>query len=186
MKEQEDPKINTWLGWLRVSMLLLTGLVGLFWISSYFVGLQRYRSDWSTSEAATSEEARWLISNHGSIGLAWRSQAGVLGASVPPNESELKTFDSSHTALNNVHPEGFFSWHWIHYAPTEFKMMGLMRTGYGHLFVPYWVPFLASGLLAFLVSACIKRRANKILAGSAIEVADSLRSGTVDPALPQH
>jgi hypothetical protein len=163
MKKRGNTEIGPWLTWLRVCVLLLTGLIGLCWISSYFVGIQRYQSEWSTSHTATSEEARWLVSNHGSIGLAWRSQAGEPGFSTPADEFELKAFDSSPSSLNNVHPEGFFSWHWIHYEPTKSKMMGSMRTGYGHLYIPYWMPFLTSGLLAFLVSVCIKRRANKRL-----------------------
>jgi hypothetical protein len=159
MKKQQSAKIHPWLIWGRVSILALTGLVALIWISSYFVGIQRYQSTWSSVNEATSERASWLISNHGSIGIAWRSQDGVLGSPPPASEFELKTFKSSTSAWNNVHPEGFFSWHWIHYQQTKLKPMGLMRTEYGHLFTPYWMPFFVGAFLVFSLTVCINRRA---------------------------
>lgn len=158
MKEPENDNTHRWLDRLRIFLLVLTGLVGLLWISSYFVGMQRYRSDWSSNSAATSERATWLVSNYGSFGVAWRSQDGELGSSAPADEYEFTTFNSSRSALKNVHPEGFFSWHWIHYKPTKSQMMGSMRSGYGHLYVPYWVPFLASGVWAFSVSVYLNRK----------------------------
>ncbi len=149
MPEPGNRGIDSWSGWLRTSLRLLTALSALFWISSYFVGVQWYHSDWKTAGPVASEEASWLVSNHGSIGFAWRSQRGVPGAPPPPDEAGFTAFDSSPSALDHVHPEGSFPWHWIHHAPTEYRMMGSMLTGYGHLYVPYWIPFLVSGLSAF-------------------------------------
>ena len=161
MKDQERASNYIRLGWLRMSMLILTGLVGVLWISSYFVGIQR--SDWSSSGATTSERAQWLVSNYGSFGFGWRSQDGELGNRIPPGEHKLTVFESSSSALNHVHPEGFLAWHWIHHERTRTTMMGLMRTGCGHLYLPYWLPFVGIGSLAFSLSVCIRRRANEAL-----------------------
>ena len=161
MKVQKNANDHPWLFWIRIAIAALTGMVALLWISSYFVGIQRYQSDWSSLETATSERATWLVSNYGSLGIAWRVQDGELGSPLPLAEYELKTFDASPTALNNVHPGGFFRWHWIHYEHPKSKTMGLMLTGYGHLYVPYWIPFLTGGLLVFSLTLRIKRRANR-------------------------
>lgn len=136
---------------VRIGMILVTGLVGIAWMSSYFLGIERYRSVWFTSKSALSEEARWWVSNFGSFGYAWRSQAGPSGSSPPLAETNVttnvKTFRASSSALDNVHPEGSLSWHWVHYVRTPTKM-GSTITEYGHLYVPYWMPFLACGVLA--------------------------------------
>lgn len=125
-----------------LGMILVTGLVGVAWLSSYFLGVERYRSAWFASKSARSEEARWWVSNFGSFGYAWRWQDGPSGSSPPLVETNFKTFPASPSALNNVHPEGTLSWHWVHYERTP-TTRGSTTTEYGHLYVPYWMPFLA-------------------------------------------
>jgi hypothetical protein len=139
------------LGWIRAGTWVLLCFAGVFWGLSYFVGVQRYQSAWTVSEAGASEEARWFFSNFGSVGLGWRAQMAELD-SLPPDEVAVTTFRGSPSALGNVHSEGFFSWHWVHYKPTATKMMGATRTGYGDLFVPYWVLFLGCGLVVLWAS----------------------------------
>ncbi len=159
-------RFHLWLVCLRATALLLIGLIGAIWVSSYFVGVQRYQSIWSASATGLSEDARWLFSNHGSFGFAWRSQRSHAAAtdSVPPDELyrrpsvdiDFKTFESSSDALGHVHPEGFIPWHWIVYQPMELSMIGSTSTGYGHLFIPYWIPFLTSVLWLFIISVCFE------------------------------
>ena len=157
MRKRRIQKRVRWLAGLRFPLLLFTGVVGLAWISSYFIGVQRYRSDWEVTETSMFEEARWVVSNFGSIGFAWRKQAGALGSPVPSDESEWKVFRSSSSVLKNMHPEGFLPWHWVHYRTSKHKMMGAMHTDYGHLYFPYWLPFAASGLCALFLSGYFAR-----------------------------
>ena len=117
-------------------------------ISSYFVGLERYQSNWEKDGTTTTERASWLVSNFGSIGFAWRFQMGDLGEpTIPDDASQVKTFRGSATALDHIHPEGLGSWHWIQFHPMKLQSMGSMETGYEHLFVPYWIVLVASGIL---------------------------------------
>lgn len=157
MKVENKSAWDGWLFRLRDGFLILGGVVGLLWVSSYFFGFQGYRSVWEGGGSLQREEARWLVSNYGSIGLAWRSQAGELGNPLPAPETAFRTFGASQSAVH-VHPEGFWSWHWIHYAPVRPRMMGSMRTGYGHLYLPYWMPVLGSGLMVLGLSMAMKRR----------------------------
>ena len=161
MRRRESARVPRWLAWLRAFLIAITGLVTLLWVSSYWIGIQRYQSHWVSIGGAEVERATWVVSNYGSLGLAWRSQDGVLEGALPASESELKVFDSSPSAWAHVHPEGTSSWHWIQYEQAESTAMGSMRTCYGHFFVPYWMLMLAGSLSAFMISLGMRRRSNK-------------------------
>jgi hypothetical protein len=101
-----------------------------------------YRSTWQGTETNATERAGWLFSNFGSFAYAWRRQAGDLGNPLPEHERKISIFPASRTALSHVHPEGVWSWHWIHRVSTPPTMFGSVKSEYGHLFVPYWMPFM--------------------------------------------
>lgn len=156
-KETKSPGVGRLMIWIGIFLRLLTLTLGILWLSSYYVGLQRYQSNWSSKGTEEIEEARWFISNFGSFGYAWRSQDGELGIDLPTSDVRHTAFKGSSSALNHIHAEGAAAWHWFHYLPTENKTMGRMQTGYGQLFIPYWVLFMVSGFLTVLLSNRIRR-----------------------------
>ena len=96
--------------WLRYSILLLGVVVAIAWLSSYFVGMDCYRSNWTRAGTTTTERASWVVSNFGSFGIAWRYQVGDLGAAkLPDDASRVQPFRGSPQGVESDSPRGMES-----------------------------------------------------------------------------
>ena len=154
MAKDSPPAWMKWFNALRLASLAMIVLIVILWGLSYFVGVEVYRSNWTVGAGTGKERANWAVSNFGSFGLAWRKQDVEFLPGRPDDEWRIRTFGASASALDHVHPEGVAAWHWIdrQFSPT---LKGQTRVVYGHLYVPYWMPFLAIGL----VYGILRRRA---------------------------
>ncbi len=161
MTDRQNGRITLRSACFRFGLLALAGAFLLLWLSSYFVGFEGYRSKWALAGGHPVENAIWCVSNSGSIGIAWRLQTGGSVSPLPPDEVEFQSFQGSSSALNNVHPEGLLAWHWIHHCDTAATFMGGTRTEYGHLYLPYWIPFLVIVALLSLTDPHRTRRGSR-------------------------
>lgn len=163
----QPPRIP-WLTWVRLGLFILAGLIANLWIASYFIGLQRYHSDWEETETVSTENAHWWMSNQGAFGYGWRTQrTGPQIEKLPADEVQWATFDSSPSALNHIHPEGFLAWHWFEFHPEKITLKGTSKSYYGHLFVPYWLPLSLCLLAAFLIPVRKKHAENGVRSSDA-------------------
>ena len=161
MVDETSNRFDRWLAWMRGTLLVLTGLVTCLWVSSYFVAFDRYTSTWTSTESGRYEEARWVISNFGSFGYAWRSQQSPADDHYPAiqKETQFKRIEASPSALQHIHPEGVVAWHWLQLHSAEERRSPTVRHEYGHIFVPYWMMALAGGLLMLVTTSSSSRQA---------------------------
>lgn len=134
------------------SLITLIGIVILVaWITSYSTAHQFYRSRWHETGSDYAEKAHWLISNFGSVGVAWRHQQFPKeGNNFPASAREHKSLPASESAFSHVHALGILPWHWFDYH-NESTMHGITPVTNGQLYVPYWFLLILSAFTAALV-----------------------------------